>query len=89
MSWDGTGNNPDNWRALFQAAVLELDRQNLPTRIQEAKSAIMDRAEELMQAKSSETERMVLLDALNTLRDLSSMLNRERQTDVPHLKTGT
>ncbi len=90
MPLDGIGLELDNWRLLFQSAVLELDRQCLPARIQKAKSAIMDRAEELMQQKSNESERMVLLDALDTFRDLSSMLQPATQAgQEPRLKTGT
>ena len=35
------------WRTLYEAAFLELDRNKLPQRITDAQQAIMDRMEDL------------------------------------------
>jgi len=57
------------WRALYEAAVLELDQDKLLQRIDEAKHAIMDRMEDLGRSKGG-TENEELMNALTALGDL-------------------
>ena len=61
-----------NWRALYEAAVLELDPEKIPARIAEAQRAVMDRMEDLNRS-SDGAESQALMNALNVLRDLRKM----------------
>lgn len=63
---------PSNWRALFEAAVLELDASKLPARNAEAQRAITDRMEDLKYSEHS-LESEALWNALQMLRDLYGM----------------
>jgi hypothetical protein len=72
-----TGNRASpHWRALHEAAVLEIDVQKLPQRIAQAQSAIMDRIEDLNHSCDN-SESQALMDALNVLRDLRKMADAE------------
>lgn len=71
----GTGNRVSPpWRALYKAAILELDPEKLPQRIGQAESAIMDRMEDLNHSGDG-SESQALMSALNVLRDLLRMAN--------------
>ncbi len=63
-----------NWRALYEAAVLELDPEKIPARIAEAQCAIMDRIEDLNHS-SDGSESEALMNALTVLQDLRKMAN--------------
>jgi predicted aspartyl protease len=60
-----------DWRHLYQAALFETDRRNVPHRIDEAEKAILARVEELFVVASDHIEEDVILDdALYGLRAL-------------------
>ena len=61
-----TGSNKARWKALYQAAVLELDTGALPRRIEAAKAAIHARMAEL-EGLQAGTEASQLQDAVNML----------------------
>jgi len=75
-----TGNRASQqWRALYEAAVLELDHGKLLQPIAEAQHAIMDRMEDLSRSEGrSESE--ALMNAPNALRDLHKMADSDAQT---------
>ena len=75
-----TGNRVfPQWRILYEAAVLELDRDKLLQRITEAKDVIMDRMEDLNRSEDgAETEE--LMNALNALHDLRKMADSDGQS---------
>lgn len=64
------------WRILYEAAVLEVDRDKIQLRIAEAERAVMDRIEDLKRS-GEESESHALLNALNVLRDLRKMASEE------------
>jgi hypothetical protein len=66
------GSKKARWKALYEAAVLELDSGALPRRIDAAKTAIHSRIVELNASQAS-TEADQLQDALNILDDLLRM----------------
>jgi hypothetical protein len=51
----GNRASPD-WRALYEAAVLELDLEKIPARIAEAQRAVMNRMEDQNRSDGSESE---------------------------------
>jgi hypothetical protein len=61
------------WRALYRAAILELDPKQLQARVQAAEDAISARASS--DARISRDERREMNDALSTLR----VLKRKRR----------
>ena len=74
-----TGNRASpHWRDLFEAAILEIDVQRLPQRIDQAQNAIMDRVEDLNHSCDS-SESHALMDALNVLRDLRKGTNADNK----------
>ena len=58
------------WRDFYRAAVLELDRSLLKTRLKEAENAIDART---LDAKASREEQREMADALSTLRRLQKV----------------
>lgn len=60
---------PPDWKQLYTAAVLELDKHRLLARIHEAKMAIFDRIEEL-NGGGTLSERTALQRALKALGEL-------------------
>jgi hypothetical protein len=60
---------PD-WQPEYRAAVVELDRQQLPTRVAEAESAINKRLQAISQGSDHHAEHQAIQDALATLRML-------------------
>ena len=64
-------NPTTSWRALYQAALFEKDRQMVPTRIEEAEKAILGRVRELFAVETDHIEEdQILEDALYALRAL-------------------
>ena len=59
----------DGWKRLFGEALMEHDPVIFGTRLRDAKNAIMDRIEDSMRT-ASQSERRLLLTALNTLVEL-------------------
>ncbi len=76
---DATGNRVSaNWRALYEAAVLELDREKLRLRILEAERAVLGRLQDLQRVNDG-AESQELNNALNVLRDLRKMAGEDGQ----------
>jgi len=73
-----------NWRDLYVAALLEMNKDKLPDRIAEAETAIVQRARERFNAAGDNIqEEENLDDALYALRALKSCLAiRSRLADV-------
>ncbi len=72
----GTPNTP-RWQVLYQNAIQEFDNAKLSERISQARSAIYDRAEEIL-TNSSSNERQLLNNALQTLQILEEMTARKK-----------
>ena len=65
------------WKQLYDAALLELDKGKMPDRITEARRAIHDRAEEIL-LSSSLAEHRALNNALHCLQILEKVTIRDR-----------
>jgi hypothetical protein len=61
-----SGSNEPEWKILYRAAMLELDTEALPHRIEAAQAAIRSRMAEL-EGSQAGTEASQLQDALNML----------------------
>jgi len=79
VSQDGNRCSDPKWKQLYQSAILELDNGKMLSKIADARSAILDRAEELLTSPYSE-ERHALNDALRALQILEGVVKRERQS---------
>jgi hypothetical protein len=64
----------NTWRELFEAALMEHNRELLPHRLSDAKDAVMDRIEDSFDTASL-SERRLLLAALNTIGELQRLAN--------------
>ncbi|MCU1296804.1 MAG: hypothetical protein JWO91_1082 [Acidobacteriaceae bacterium] len=53
---------PATWRALYKAALFEMDRAKLPERIAEAEKALVIRARELFKANGHDCEEKEALE---------------------------
>ena len=62
---------PTSWREPFQAALRECDAKLLPERVQQARTAIMERIDQLLDDPDWEPEHDDLLRALNRLGGLT------------------
>jgi hypothetical protein len=76
----------DGWKKLFGEALMENDPVIFGTRLRDAKNAIMDRIEDSMRT-ASQSERRLLLTALNTLVELQRATPRENPVLTTKLKT--
>ncbi len=76
-------NPAPSWRKLFQAALIEFDPQKLPNRIREARDAIMDRVDKLLDDPDRQPEHDEILHALNTLDELAATGRRKRTDTEP------
>ncbi len=79
--------NPlSEWQQLFEAALLESNPAQMAERFQTAKDAIMDRIEDCFDS-ASQTERRLLLSALNTISELETVSKPEglHRTRVPRV----
>ena len=65
------------WKQVYECAILELDPAKLARLIAEARSAILDRAKEVL-AQPPDSERHALDHALITLRILEDEAAREK-----------
>ena len=65
------------WKLLYECAILELDANLLPDRIDIARRAILERAEEVLKEPSGDEHR-ALSNALHTLRILEEVAEREK-----------
>ena len=69
--------NPENWKELFTAALLEMDDVKVLHRIAVARAAIVERLEEWQCGNTGEyVEATALQDALHSLRCLENVLRR-------------
>jgi hypothetical protein len=69
------------WRSLYQAALFETDRRQVPHRIDEAEKAILARVKELFVVTSDHIEEDVVLDdALYGLRALRTCVLLQSDT---------
>jgi len=75
---DGSVGIPPTWKRLVEAALLELDPEKVPQRIEAAQRALLDRVEDLHHAGES-TESQALANAMNVLRSLRNMAQTERK----------
>jgi hypothetical protein len=67
----------ENWKRLFQAAMLELDKTKLPERIRDAQLAIVNHMEEFFRKETTTPdEHQMLYDALTSLRDLQRLCQK-------------
>jgi hypothetical protein len=72
-------NQESTWKSLYLAAVMEGDRNQLPRRIAEARSAILEQGRTLFHRPSDcRDEREALDRALYSLSALSSCMKTER-----------
>ena len=76
----------DGWKRLFGEALMENDPAIFGTRLRDAKNAIMDRIEDSMRT-ASQSERRLLLTALNTLVELQRATQSEKPVLTTKLKT--
>jgi len=60
------------WQLPLQQAILEVDRNRLPDKIQKAETAVHERVRALEQRASGHEERLALSDAMSTLKALKS-----------------
>jgi hypothetical protein len=69
------------WRELYKAALFETDRSKIPTRINEAEKAIIERARELFGSTTDTIEEdQALDDALYALRALQHCVGLDDTT---------
>jgi hypothetical protein len=69
-----------SWHQLYQAALFETDRRELPRRITAAESAITQRAQELFNSSADNIEEDEALDdAMYALQALQNSLAYEKQ----------
>jgi hypothetical protein len=66
----------DAWHRLYESAMLELDDTKLLSRISEARTAILDRAEDIL-TNSSSQERRAINEALQALRVLEAVARKK------------
>jgi hypothetical protein len=74
-----TGILPSNldWKQLYQGAMVELDAAQLPRRIAEARTAMLDRAKEIFD-KTGDDEFLALCNCLRELRLLEEVAPGEK-----------
>lgn len=68
--------NPD-WKQLYQSAMVELDAAQLPLRIAEARTAMLDRAKDIFD-RTGDDEFHALCNGLRELRLLEEVAAREK-----------
>jgi hypothetical protein len=66
----------DAWHRLYDSAILELDDTKMLSRIAEARTAILDRAEDIL-TNSSSQERRAINEALHALRVLEAVARKK------------
>ena len=68
MGANATNGPLPSWLALYEAAVIEVNHDHMPQRIDEAENAVMNRMEDVNRSDGAESE--ALMNALSVLRDL-------------------
>ena len=74
--------SPNNWRELFEAALLESNPAVLPQRLQDATEAIMDEIEDSL-FTAPQGERLALMTALHAMRELRRLSQCEEPSPTP------
>src|SRR6266436_7545716 len=69
---------PQNWKELYQLALVELDPTKLPQRVADARVAVLSRIEDTLKNPGI-GEQQMLNDALNGLRVLRQEYDRRLQ----------
>ena len=69
---------PQNWKELYQLALVELDPTKLPQRVADARVAVLNRIEDTLKNPGI-GEQQMLNDALNGLRVLRQEYDRRLQ----------
>ncbi|HEX6501823.1 MAG TPA: hypothetical protein VF011_01155 [Terriglobales bacterium] len=65
------------WKALYEAALLETNPGRIPRLIMEAEHAVINRMAALASSDDSAAEKHALMDALNALRDLRRLTRQD------------
>jgi len=82
---DGRTEEAQSWKQLYEAAMLELDRDELPRRIEEAQKAIQERVLALSRENgNSGPEKDGLADAQVVLDDLTRIHQAEQRNSAGH-----
>ena len=55
------------WQLPYREAILEVDRNRLPDKIQKAETIVLERLQTLEQRANGQEERQALSDAMSTL----------------------
>ncbi len=80
---DGLAQEAQSWKQLYEAAMLELDRDELPRRIEEAQKAIQGRVLALSRENgNSAPEKDDLADAQVVLDDLTRIHQAEQRNSA-------
>jgi len=66
---------PAGWKQLYQTSLFETDPEKIPERIVDARNAVLDRIEDLLNSSSS-AERQALNDAFRVFGSLQNELRR-------------
>jgi len=69
------GEAPKDWVELYRSALMELDRAQLPQKIEAAHQAIQQRINELLLQRDATHEHLALEDALRNLRSLKRQID--------------
>lgn len=85
LSFSPAGSQHPAWFELYQSAMIELDDSKLFLRIDEARNAILDRAEKIVNASPTD-ERRALNDALYVLSILEKVEGRRLLVPKVHSK---
>jgi hypothetical protein len=76
---------PATWRALYKAALFEMDRAKLPERIAEAEKAVVIRARELFKANGDDCEEKEALEnAMFALHAFGNVWQRRPCSQIRH-----
>jgi len=71
-------NPATSWKDFLESALVESDPQRLPERIQQARTAIMDRVEQLLDDRERQPEHDEILHALHRLDHLAARSDHPR-----------
>ena len=77
MSQSGILLSNPNWKQLYQSAMVELDAAQVPLRIAEARTAMLDRAKEMFD-RTGDDEFHALSKGLRELRLLEEVATRQK-----------
>ena len=86
-----TTNDTKDWSELFDVALFEANRINLPQRMERATNAIRRRMDELLEDENagSISERIALRNALTTLADLQKIASVRKPNGTVKSRKGS